>query len=150
MLRNLIQKIGSRSVLLCCLLLAGGCSRAAVASRRAAPLEGRIITAEEIERTRARNAWEVLRRANVPFDFHESHSGEPVYLSRRGTQSLSFGSEPLVIVNGARTVGLRLLHDIPASDIASIRVLSGFGATHRYGTGAGGGAIVIETKRGHP
>ncbi|MGI9183263.1 MAG: TonB-dependent receptor plug domain-containing protein [Longimicrobiaceae bacterium] len=121
-----------------------------MASRRAAPLEGRIITADEIKRMGAWNAWKVLRRANIPFDFHESRSRPPMHLSRRRARSFSLASEPLVIVDGTRTDGVGLLYDIPASDIASIRVLSGFGATHRYGTGAGGGGIVIETKRGHP
>ncbi|HEV2129979.1 MAG TPA: TonB-dependent receptor plug domain-containing protein [Longimicrobiaceae bacterium] len=73
-----------------------------------------------------------------------------MHLSRCDARSFSLASEPLVIVDGTRTDGVGLLYGIPASDIASIGVLSGFGATHRYGTGAGGGGIAIETKRGHP
>ncbi len=138
----------SRAVLLTLLVQATGCSTAAGVPRHPGPALGKMITAGEIEQGGARNAWEVLRRANVHFDLQESHSGEPVYLSRRGTQSLSFGSEPLVIVNGTRTVGLRLLHDIHAHDISSIRVISGIDAAHHFGTRARDGAIVIETRRG--
>lgn len=149
MLRELIERTDSRAVSLAPLLLAAGCALATIPAGQPDPAEGRVITAEQIERTGARNAWEALARAHVHLGFHEDRTGEPIDLSRRGARSFTFSGEPLVMVNGARTEGLQLLHRIPASDIASIRVLGGIDATRRFGTGAGGGALLVELKAGH-
>lgn len=131
------------------LWLVPGCGGPTMQSGPSGPAEGRLITAEQIEGMGARNAWEVLARAHVPLSFSEGRGGEPAGLSRRGPRSLTSRSDPLVIVDGVRTEGLGLLRDLAASDIAGIRVMSGIDATRRFGTGAGGGAILIEMKRGH-
>lgn len=149
MLRDVIERSRSRAVPVASLLVMAGCGAAALPPTQAGPVGGRIITAEQIERTGARNAWDALVRAHVHLGFFEARTGQPERVSRRGTRSLTSGSEPLVIVNGARTEGLQLLHDIPAGDIASIRLIGGIDATRRYGTGAGGGAILIELRAGH-
>jgi hypothetical protein len=151
MLRDIIERTPSRAVPVAAVILAAGCAAEVVPRPQAGPVEGRLITAEQIEHTGARNAWDALVRAHVHLGFYETRTGQPVRLSRRGTRSLRSSSEPLVIVNGTRTEGLRLLHDITAADIASIRLLGAIDATRRYGTGAGGGAILIELKdgRGH-
>jgi hypothetical protein len=130
------------------LILAGACSTAGLPRGEAGATDGRLITAEHIERTGARNAWEALQGAHVHLGFDESRDGQPVSLSRRGRRSLLLRSEPLVVLNGARTEGVQLLHQIPASDIASIRVIGGIEATRRFGTGASAGAILIELKGG--
>jgi TonB-linked SusC/RagA family outer membrane protein len=58
------------------------------------------------------------------------------------------GQSPIIVIDGVATnfVGMR---DIPADDIESITVLKGAPATALYGPKAGGGAIMITTKKGN-
>jgi outer membrane cobalamin receptor len=126
--------------------LSTGCGPAAVADM-SVPVNPRgVITAEQIEGMTARTAWDVLEQGHVPLGFRswDGQGGRP---SRRGP-GLAGSTEPLVIVNGLRTEGSRALHDILATDVATIRVISGNQATQLYGTGARGGAILIELKGG--
>lgn len=127
------------------LLLLAGCGPAG-APLTVGPAPGRVITGDQIERMGVTTAWEVLERAHVHLGVVEDRDGRPGHLSRRGRRSLSSPGEPLVIVNGIRTAGLGILRDIRGSDIAGILVIGGINATNRYGTGASGGAIVIELK----
>lgn len=143
MLPPVIRDFPFRAALLWLVLLAGGCTTATLSPRDAGQSVGRIITADEIERTGAQNAWEVLRRSSVPLGFYEDHIGRPLHASRRGELT-----RPLVVVDGTLTSGLEQLYLIAAGDISSIRVLDGLDASQRYGQRAGAGAIVIETKRG--
>ncbi len=143
MIPLVINDVRSRAVLLWLVLLASGCSAATLPPRSAGLGAGLVITAEEIERTGAKNAWEALRRANLPLAFREDRIGRPLHFSRRGGLT-----SPLVVVDGTLTHGLELLYQIAAGDISSIRVLEALDASQRYGQRGGGGAILIETKRG--
>jgi TonB-dependent SusC/RagA subfamily outer membrane receptor len=70
----------------------------------------------------------------------------------RGNSSLTLGSVPSIYLDGIRLEGagqngLETLQEIPASDIAAIRILKGPSATAQYGDAASG-VILIETIRG--
>jgi|GEM_PF-3102484 len=110
------------------------------------PKPGRVITADQIAGMGVTNAWQILERAHAHLGLVEGGHGPATGVTRRGRRSLTAASEPLVIVNGMRIAGTRILGDIRAHDIASIRVIGGIEATTRFGTGAGGGAILIELK----
>lgn len=108
----------------------------------------RVITADEIEKSGATDAWEVLRKAGTYLSFRESYSGAPVRMSRRGRSSIYLDETPVVIVDGVRLIDFRALQQIRAQAILTVRILTGVQATAWHGNGAGGGAIVIETKSG--
>ncbi|HEX6966971.1 MAG TPA: TonB-dependent receptor plug domain-containing protein [Gemmatimonadaceae bacterium] len=114
------------------------------------PLAGDVITATAIANSDARNAWEVLQH-NGRFTLDETASGEPVRVaSHRGRGSIIFADSdtPLIYVDGAQLLDIRVLRQIPAESIQSIRILSGIEGTTYYGTNAGAGVIVIRTKAG--
>jgi len=122
--------------------------------RRAGPKQikpaGELITARAIAHTDARNAWEVLQR-DGHFSMDETANGDPARLaSRRGRSSILLaGSDvPLVYVDGVQLLDLRMLREITAESIESIRILNGIEGTTYYGTNAGAGVIVIKTRAG--
>jgi outer membrane cobalamin receptor len=112
---------------------------------------GRVITAEAIERSGARNAWEVLERGEgVVVATSDELSGDPDQLrSRRGKSSilLKDSDTPLVVVDGARYSRFDILRAIPATSIARMQILNGIEATSALGTNAGGGAVVVYLKK---
>jgi len=105
----------------------------------------KIITSEQIANSSARTAWDVLRQ-------HANHmtadrrDGSPGRLQRRGRSSITLYDGPVVFVDGVRVPDARNLQYVPARDIESIRILSGIQGTTYYGTNAGSGVILIQTK----
>lgn len=144
MQRHPILSVGSNvpvaALVLFLVLIAAGCRTGTLPAGHPRFGDDGIVTAEEIERTPAQNAYEVLQWANVSASFRETHNGRLVEVSRRG-------GTPAVFVNGVRTEGLDMLWLIDARDIATIRMLDGVQATFLYGGQARFGAILIETKR---
>ena len=110
------------------------------------PASARFITAQQIERSGARDVWEVLKRHAPGLDMRETPSGEPTRLTSRGVSSIYLTAEPLVVLDGVRMVDFRSLRQIRAETVESIEIVSGADATRRYGTGGGNGAIVIKTR----
>jgi outer membrane cobalamin receptor len=108
--------------------------------------EGKLITAEDIERSGATNAWDALKHSGTHLSQRETASGEPSRLTYRGRSSIMLSPAPVVYVDGARTPDFGHLRQMPAHNIASIRVLAGIEGTRYYGTGGGNGVIVIQTK----
>lgn len=113
-----------------------------------APPEGRLITMEEIERSGADNAWEILERTGAHMFLDETPDGRSLQIVNRGRSSILLDDSPLVVVDGARTMDLSALWNVPARAIQSIRILSGVSATKYFGAGGGGGAIVLRTRTG--
>jgi len=112
-----------------------------------------LISAADIQRSNATNAWDVLRRSGAMLSFREGPNGEPARLqTRRGRSSVQLRTSdtPLVIYDGARLVDFRVLRSIPANSIMTIRILNGIEGTQYQGTGAGGGVIIIESKGASP
>lgn len=68
----------------------------------------------------------------------------PGWLRSRGGLS---GDQPVLYVNGSRTGNLSDLTSMRTSDIEQIEHMSGSDATTRYGTGHGGGVILVTTVR---
>jgi outer membrane cobalamin receptor len=108
--------------------------------------EGRVITAEQIRKSGATNAWDALRRVGTHLTMRETSNGQPARLMNRGPSSILLSSDPLVVIDGVRMIDFRTLDQVPAQIISSIRILAGHEGTTRYGTGAGNGVIVVETK----
>jgi outer membrane cobalamin receptor len=127
------------TVLVGCVLSSSGCATGVRAAHPAGPAEGLLINPEEVGLQGARNALDLLRRAQVPLDIREYRDGTG-RITDRGSPA-----EPLVVVDGVPTTGLAALTDIPARSIRTIRVLRGAAATRHFGRRAGGGAILIET-----
>lgn len=72
--------------------------------------------------------------------------GEDISIKVRGTNSISYGTNPVFVVDGiVAEEGLRL---IDPNDIASIEVLKDASSTALYGSKASNGVIVITTKKG--
>ncbi|MDQ6829647.1 MAG: TonB-dependent receptor plug domain-containing protein [Gemmatimonadota bacterium] len=108
----------------------------------------RMITEDQIERTGARSAWDLVR-ATVPFtSFSETRQGMPTRMRRRGKSSIYLNDDMRILLDGTPLEDITPLRDIPAFDIASIEVLSGIDATTRFGTNYGSGAVIIHTKVG--
>jgi outer membrane cobalamin receptor len=112
--------------------------------------EGRLITADEIARAHVSDAWELLQRAGA-FIQQERADGMPARLqSRRGPTSIMLkdADAPVIVVDGVRIGDLEMLRHISADAISRVRILNGHDGTTYYGTNAGAGVIIIETKRG--
>lgn len=136
---------------LAALLLAGaGCSSIRPSGGAPAPADdrngARYLSAEDIERSGARNAWEALRRlGTVRLD--ESANGQPARIySRRGRTSILLDDSPIVVLDGTRLVDFGVLKAVSAASIVSIAFLNSSEGTLRHGTGTTGGAIVILTR----
>lgn len=105
------------------------------------PQAGQLITAQQIARSGARTAWEALQK-NVTGVIFDAAGG----IHRRGTSSVTKKEDMRVYVDNVMVNDVRTLHDMPAADIRSIRVLSGIDATTYFGTSSIDGAILIRTR----
>jgi TonB-dependent starch-binding outer membrane protein SusC len=108
--------------------------------------EGQIITAEDVERTGARNAWEVLKRSGTAISLGEDTRGNPGRVRQRGNSSIYLNNAPLLVVDEVRMADLAYLREIPAEAIEKIHIVNGARGTARYGTGAGNGVIIVTTR----
>ena len=128
------------------LLIAAGCASGGRAERDPFTTSGRVITAEAIERSGARNGWEALRSAGTYMRLREDARGNPSSLTARGYSSIELSPYPLLLVDGAHMESFEYLRDIPAFSIESIRILDGAEGTRYFGTGAGNGVILVSTR----
>lgn len=72
--------------------------------------------------------------------------GEDVTIKVRGTNSISYGTNPVYVIDGiVAEEGIRLINP---DDIASVEVLKDASSTALYGSKASNGVIVITTKKG--
>lgn len=115
------------------LLTLGAC---AGKPRHVTPQDRNLITADEIAKSNATNAYEAVERLR------------PAFLRTRGSQSLQNQEPPtpMIYIDGMRYGPLQTLSSIPAIGIVSIQYLSAIEATQRFGFGNEGGAIMITTK----
>ncbi len=139
-LRPLVVTVGL-SILL---PLGSSCGPRGVASRGPSPSS--VVTADEIEASGVRNAWEAIRYHFRFVSLTESRRRRPAEMTYRGRSSILLDNGPIVVVDGARISEIDVLVDIPAQHIALMRMLSSFEGTTYYGTNAGNGVILIETK----
>lgn len=135
-----------RAALVAAMLSLAACSPSRGRLDRTRPA-GHVITAEQIRRTTATNAWEVLKNSASPLSLAD-RNGEPTNVrSRRGRSSLVItqADVPILIVDGTRMSDFAMLRQIPAGSIESIRILNGIEGTTYQGTNAGGGVIIVAT-----
>ncbi|HXF24526.1 MAG TPA: TonB-dependent receptor plug domain-containing protein [Gemmatimonadaceae bacterium] len=107
------------------------------------------ITQEQIARTSATSAWEVLKNEVRRYTYKEDRSGRPLRIvAQRGVSSiiLSDSDAPMVIIDGARLTDIAALAQLPASGISSIEILSGIRGSGSQGTNASAGVIYIHTR----
>jgi outer membrane cobalamin receptor len=105
----------------------------------------RVITKEQIAESGAKTAWDVLRRYAGGLTA-DRRDGSPGRLQRRGRSSIYLNDGPVVYVDGVHMPDARNLQYVPAQDIELIRIISGIRGTTYYGTNAGNGVILVETK----
>ena len=97
-----------------------------------------LITEEEIDASRANNAYEAIQKLRANF------------LSNRGETSLDKSKSqpyPTVYVDGQEFGPISSLRSIPASEVASIRLYRSWEATTKFGTGNMGGVIAVTTRQ---
>ena len=70
------------------------------------------------------------------------------YVNIRGITSLAGNNAPLVVVDGVPTGDPKVMKDINPDDIESVTVLKGPSAAALYGSRAGNGVILINSKAG--
>lgn len=107
-----------------------------------------LITAEQIEKTGARTAWQVLKQSAPMLQTAEDRNGRPTKLGRRGRTSFLLDEAPTILLDGVRIPDFRSLEDIDAQSILAIYIYDGIEGTTYYGTNSGSGVIVIKTKSG--
>lgn len=107
-----------------------------------------VITAEQIAQYRVRTAWEAVKRGAPQLTYQQNAAGEPQAIQQRGRASLYLDQTPMLFVDGVHVSAISALQQIPSGQVARIRILTGLAATTEYGTHAGGGAILVETKTG--
>jgi hypothetical protein len=123
--------------------LAAGLSGVLIActAPRLGPVEvsgSQLITEQEIEASGAPTAYEAIQRLR------------PNFLSYRGETSLDRNKSqpyPTVYVDGQEYGPLTSLRNIPASQVATIRLYRSWEATTKFGTGNMGGVIAITTRQ---
>lgn len=97
-----------------------------------------VITIDEIRTTTHANAYEIVQQLR------------PEFLRTRGATSINDTrpEQAVVYIDGLRAGGLDSLRSVSRDVLYEIRFLNGTDATTLYGTGHGGGAIQILTRRG--
>jgi hypothetical protein len=115
------------------LLMLGACNGQ---PSHVAPRDRNLITADEIARSNASNAYEAVERLR------------PGFLRTRGVESIQHPEPPtpMIYLDGMRYGPLQTLSTVPAMGILSIQYLNAVDATQRFGMGHAGGAILITTK----
>ena len=122
-------------VLLLSMVALGACTRAPYTDPSLAP-DREIITQDEIEASRGATAYDVIRKVHGNF------------LSYRGRTSIkdSASAMPVVFVDDQAFGPVSTLRNIPASQLAEIRLYRAWEAVIKYGSGLPGGAIAIYTR----
>ena len=109
-----------------------------------------FITREEIAKSHARDGWEALRRNTRHLTLTEGRGAAEgrVSVQHRGPDSLFLNDSLVLIIDGVLTTEMARLRQMPASAIESIQIMPAREAVLRFGSDAGGGAIVVKTAGG--
>jgi outer membrane cobalamin receptor len=100
--------------------------------------DSQLITEDEIEASRAPTAYEVIQKLRANF------------LAYRGETSFNKSNSqpyPTVYIDGQEFGPISSLRNIPASQVATIRLYRSWEATTKYGTGNIGGVIAVTTRQ---
>src|SRR5262245_40572167 len=119
------------------LLAALGCASATASKSSDQPREERNrITAAQLEKITANNAYDAVRLLH------------PEWMDNRGVNTIN--AEPTtaaVYVDGSRVGDLEYLRNVQLNSIAEIKYLNAAEASNRYGMGLARGVIEVITKR---
>lgn len=104
------------------------------AQERAQP---NVLTGDQLRATDATTVWDALRRLR------------PQWLRPRATSSLvePLSEEPIVYVQGIRHGPLRSLQQMNIDRVRRVEFIDRRDATTRFGTGHGGGVIMVDLDR---
>jgi hypothetical protein len=100
--------------------------------------DAQLITESEIEASRGATAYEVIQKLRANF------------LSYRGETSFNKNTSqpyPTVYLDGQEFGPISTLRNLPASQIATIRLYRSWEATTKFGTGNMGGVIAVTTRQ---
>ena len=98
--------------------------------------DANVITAPELSRSKARNAYEAIRQIR-PEMLRTRDPGTVVYFKTR---------QPAVAVDNTLVGGVEVLRTLPTGKVARIEYVNSRVAAKRYGTGFGDGLMLIETR----
>jgi hypothetical protein len=98
--------------------------------------DGNVITAPELSRSKAQNAYDAIRQIS-PEMLRTRDPGTMVYFKAR---------QPLVAVDNTLVGGVEVLRTLPTGKVARIEYVNSWLAAKRYGTGFGNGVVLIETR----
>jgi hypothetical protein len=95
-----------------------------------------VITAPELSRSRATNAYDAIRQIR------------PELLRTRDPGSLAYfkTNRPAVAVDNTLVGGVEVLRAMPLDTVARIEYVSAWEAAKRYGSSLGNGVVLIETR----
>src|SRR5690242_18490380 len=109
-----------------------------------------LITAEQIEKSGAHTAWQVLKQNAPMLTLRDDRNGRPASMGRRGRSSFLLDEAPMIMLDGVRVPDFHALESIVAQSILTIVIYDGVEGTTYYGTDAVSGVVVIRTKDGRP
>ncbi len=127
------------------IFLLSGCGWIHPASESIAPQPGHLIDSQKIVASGGTTAWEVLKRTSFMSTRDDKYGG-PGQLWHRGHGTILLDDTPLVAVDGVPQTDFHVLGSILASTIDNIRILNATEGALLYGSRAGGGAILIQTR----
>lgn len=112
------------------------CSAVTAARSTGSPTSRRVLLGDEIRAKSAIDAYEAVSRLR------------PDWLRRRGQVSIRDrrAGEVVVYLDGVRHGGPRSLANIRIEMVLAMEYLGASDATTRFGTGHGGGAILVRTR----
>jgi hypothetical protein len=97
-----------------------------------------LITEDEIDASRASNAYEAVQKLRANF---LSYRGETSFDKSRSQPY------PTVYLDGQEFGPMATLRNIPASQVATIRLYRSWEATTKFGTSNMGGVIAVTTRQ---
>ena len=98
--------------------------------------DANVITAPELSRSQARNAYDAILRIR-PEMLRARDPGSVVYFKAR---------RPLVAVDNTLVGGVELLRTVPVGNVTRIEYVNSWLAAKRYGTGFANGVVLVETR----
>ena len=109
----------------------------------------KVVDAEKLQQSQVTSVTNALagQVAGVQLTSSSGAPGSQASIKIRGFSSLTAGTDPLVIVDGAPYSGD--LNNLNPNDVESMTVLKDAASTSLYGARAANGVIMITTKKGN-
>jgi hypothetical protein len=107
-----------------------------IACASAGAHDANVITAPELSRSKARNAYDAIQQIR-PEMLRIRDPGAMVYFKAR---------QPVVAVDYTLVGGVEVLRTLPTGKVARIEYVNAWVAAKRFGTGFGDGVMLIETR----